>query len=277
LNGRENEALFPRFGTIDPTTVGNLESEGIFRPDTERHRTHQNRRVSEFVCFNNVLCETDLREKLNVLAGLVSEPETEIICTEWRAGAQRMFVDGHLVSFRGTEFSDLDKLTCRYVDFSNTIIDREIAGPLTKQQAFEARCKADSCDMFISHASEDKVDLVRPLAQKLRAMGFVPWFDESQVETGDELKNSLDKGILCSRCGLVVVSRAFMSKKWTQYEVETLMKASREGRIKLLFVWHGVKEDDVKAWSAELAGRVALDTSRCSIDELALKLARGIH
>jgi hypothetical protein len=279
LHGKENEALFPRFGAIDPATVGDLESTGVFRPDTERHRTYRNRRVSEFVCFNNILSEANLIEKLGLLPDSVSEQEMNAICAEWRKGARKMFADGRCVSFRGTTFADLDKLACRYVDLRSAIIDRHIAGPPENRRAFEARLKAESYDVFISHASEDKAALVRPLAERLRAMGYVPWFDERQIETGDELVKSLDAGIRCSRCGLVVISKAFLSqnKRWGRYEVEQLLNVSRGSGRKLLFVWHGVTENEVRTWSAELADRAALDTDRYRVDELALELARTIR
>lgn len=49
-------------------------------------------------------------------------------------------------------------------------------------------------DAFISHASEDKESLARPLAEKLRDLGFSIWYDEFQLKVGDSLRRSIDKG-----------------------------------------------------------------------------------
>ena len=42
-------------------------------------------------------------------------------------------------------------------------------------------------DVFISHASEDKDSVVRPLAQALVAKGLKVWYDEFELKIGDSL------------------------------------------------------------------------------------------
>ena len=68
-------------------------------------------------------------------------------------------------------------------------------------------------DVFISHASEDKDDFVRPLADALRARGFSVWFDELTLKVGDSLRRSIDRGLARSRFGVVVVSPNFLNKE----------------------------------------------------------------
>ncbi len=58
-------------------------------------------------------------------------------------------------------------------------------------------------DIFISHASEDKDDFVRPLAIALIEKGFKVWYDELSLDVGDSLRQSIDKGLKNSRFGLV--------------------------------------------------------------------------
>jgi hypothetical protein len=49
-------------------------------------------------------------------------------------------------------------------------------------------------DVFVSHASEDKDDFVRPLAQRLRAKHLEVWYDEFTLNVGDSLRRSIDRG-----------------------------------------------------------------------------------
>jgi hypothetical protein len=42
-----------------------------------------------------------------------------------------------------------------------------------------------SYDLFICHASEDKDDVVRPLADSLREQGLRVWIDEVEIRLGD--------------------------------------------------------------------------------------------
>lgn len=70
-------------------------------------------------------------------------------------------------------------------------------------------------DVFISHASEDKDELVRPLAEALISFGLVVWYDEFTLRIGDSLRRKIDQGLARSRVGLVVLSPSFISKGWT--------------------------------------------------------------
>jgi hypothetical protein len=84
-------------------------------------------------------------------------------------------------------------------------------------------------DAFISHASEDKTSLVRPLAKALGAMGFRIWYDEFELRVGDSLRQSIDRGLVNSRYGVVVLSPSFFAKNWPQYELNGLTAPELEG------------------------------------------------
>lgn len=67
-------------------------------------------------------------------------------------------------------------------------------------------------DVFISHASEDKDEVVRPLANALKNLGIKVWYDEFEMRIGDSLRRKIDKGLANSRFGIVVVSRDFIKR-----------------------------------------------------------------
>jgi TIR domain len=71
-------------------------------------------------------------------------------------------------------------------------------------------------DVFISHASEDKDEFVRPLAAALQASGLLPWYDESALTVGDSLRGKIDEGLAKSRYGIVILSHPFFAKRWPQ-------------------------------------------------------------
>lgn len=66
-----------------------------------------------------------------------------------------------------------------------------------------------SHDVFISHASEDKDDVARPLAHALRRRGLSVWYDEFELKMGDSLRQKIDRGLAASRFGVIVFSKAF--------------------------------------------------------------------
>ena len=128
-------------------------------------------------------------------------------------------------------------------------------------------------DAFISHASEDKEKRVKPLAKALSRMKYRVWYDEFELRVGDSLRKSIDKGLLNSRFGVVVLSPAFFAKKWPQYELDGLTAREVDGHKVVLPIWHMLDRDDVFAYSPTLADKIALSTRSISIKRIAEALA----
>jgi TIR domain len=85
-----------------------------------------------------------------------------------------------------------------------------------------------SYDVFVSHASEDKNKVARPLAACLESLGLRVWFDECQLALGDSLRRNIDRGLSESRFGVVILSPAFFAKEWPSRPVDL---RSRHGRL----------------------------------------------
>jgi hypothetical protein len=116
-------------------------------------------------------------------------------------------------------------------------------------------------DVFISHASEDKAEFVRPLAEALTKSGLSVWYDETTLQVGDILRREIDKGLAQSRFGVVVLSHFFFSKEWPQNELDGLFTREIEGVKVILPVWHKITKKEVENYSPMLAGRVAAKSS----------------
>lgn len=117
-------------------------------------------------------------------------------------------------------------------------------------------------DIFISHASEDKDVIVRPLAEQLRQRGLRVWMDEAEIKLGDSLRRSIDSGLSKSRYGLVVLSPDFLRKEWPQKELDGLV-AREDGAEKVILpVWHNVTRAEVVSFSPPLADKLAVLTSK---------------
>lgn len=132
-------------------------------------------------------------------------------------------------------------------------------------------------DVFLSHASEDKDEIARPLANALTARGFTVWFDELNIRVGQSIRREIERGIREARFGLVIVSEHFMAKQWTQAELDALWgKKLAAQDDSLLPVWHKVTYDEVQQGLPLLAGLHALNTSTMSIERIADLLAKTI-
>jgi hypothetical protein len=117
-------------------------------------------------------------------------------------------------------------------------------------------------DVFISHASEDKDSVARPLAEHLRSYGLNVWYDEFSLRLGDSLRESIDNGLADSRFGLVVLSRSFFSKRWPKAELNGLFAIENvvdEKRI--IPVWLDITQAEIAQYSPILADRFAVSMS----------------
>ena len=132
-------------------------------------------------------------------------------------------------------------------------------------------------DVFISHTSEDKDEVVRPLAIELRGAGLSVWYDEFELRIGDSLRRKIDKGLANSRFGVVVLSRAFFGRGWPEYELDGLVTRTVSGDQVLLPVWHNVTKREVMDYSPSLADRVARSTATHTVEEIAAEIVDVIH
>jgi hypothetical protein len=128
-------------------------------------------------------------------------------------------------------------------------------------------------DVFISHASEDKDDFVRPLANALIAHGLNVWYDEMTLKIGDSLRQKIDRGLANSRVGLVVLSPSFISKGWTNYELDGIVTRAVSGEQVLLPIWHNITKQQVVDFSPSLADKVARSTATHTIEDIANEIA----
>lgn len=131
-------------------------------------------------------------------------------------------------------------------------------------------------DVFISHASEDKDDFVRPLADALIAQGLNVWYDEMTLRIGDSLRQKIDKGLANSKVGLVVLSPSFIKKGWTNYELDGIVTRTVSGEQVLLPIWHNITKQQVVDFSPSIADKVARSTATHTIEEIAIEIAELI-
>lgn len=128
-------------------------------------------------------------------------------------------------------------------------------------------------DLFISHASEDKDAVARPLADMFVANGMKVWYDEYSLTVGDSLRRSIDKGLAGCRYGLVILSPHFIQKEWTQKELDGLVAREDGSEKRILPVWHNLTKRDVVAFSPPLADKLGVSTSK-GLDHVVREIMR---
>jgi formylglycine-generating enzyme required for sulfatase activity len=130
-------------------------------------------------------------------------------------------------------------------------------------------------DVFISHAWEDKEGIAGPLAEALRRKGLRVWYDEFTLTLGDSLRRSIDRGLVQSRYGVVILSPNFFAKEWPQKELDGLAAREVSGEKVILPVWHNITAEQIREYSPTLADRVAVLSDR-GLEHVVAELLRVI-
>jgi hypothetical protein len=132
-------------------------------------------------------------------------------------------------------------------------------------------------DAFICHASEDKGQVVRALAENLTKSGLNVWYDQFTLKVGDSLRRKIDSGLRNSDFGIVILSKNFFLKNWPQVELDGLYARAIAGTRKVILpVWHNVTKQEVYNYSPTLADLVGLRTTD-GIDKVAVSLKKEIR
>lgn len=128
-------------------------------------------------------------------------------------------------------------------------------------------------DVFVSHATEDKEsfsdEFVLILQEKYN---LKVWYDVVSIKWGDSIRTEIDKGLKKSKFGVVVLSRSYISKYWTNYELEGLFQRESNGGKLILPIWHNITKQEVQNFSPSLAGKMAMSTAFMTPNEIAEKL-----
>ena len=134
--------------------------------------------------------------------------------------------------------------------------------------------KRSDLQLFISHASEDKSEFVRPLAEVLK-LHFRVWYDEYELTLGDSLLRKINAGLASCDYGVVVLSPSFFQKKWPQEELDGLFALEQPNRKVILPIWKDIDEGTVRAYSPMLAGRLAVRASE-GIERVVESIKRAV-
>lgn len=135
----------------------------------------------------------------------------------------------------------------------------------------------DPWDVFISHASEDKESFVDPLAHRLKELAVRVWYDRFTLVPGDRLSEKIAEGLARSRCGLLIVSKAFIGKPWPLYELSGLINRFVEDHIRLIPVWLNVSRKDVADFNPSLADLFSIQGNVDDINDCAMEVLRVVR
>lgn len=127
--------------------------------------------------------------------------------------------------------------------------------------------------MFLCHAWPDRKADAKDVYDLLAGMGVSVWFSEVSLRPGTDMRVAIEKGLLSSRMGFVLVTPAMLGKLRTDRSIANNELSALLRRNLLVPVMHGVTFEELDLVSPTLASRGGFSTSEESMEEIVVKIA----
>lgn len=180
------------------------------------------------------------------------------------------------------EFNELE-ITKNYLidtkgDIDNTkmiVLKKSVIDILDSLLNIEEKSKKDdSFDVFISHASADKVAYVKALYNEIRKLGLKVFYDSDSIEWGDKWKERILDATSRSHFAIIVISKNFFGRKWTEKELSEFMHRQNKTKQKIVLpVLYGVTSEEINAQYPFLEDIQYINTKNYSRKDIALLFA----
>lgn len=130
----------------------------------------------------------------------------------------------------------------------------------------------DIRDVFLCHAWDDRGSAAKELHDFLEASGVSVWFSEKDVLLGSNLLREIDKGLVKSRVGIVLVTPALLRRLRGEGIADKELSALL-ARDLLVPIVHNTTYEALREVSPLLGSRSGLSTAEDSMSNVAAKLA----
>jgi hypothetical protein len=130
----------------------------------------------------------------------------------------------------------------------------------------------DLRDVFLCHAWDDRKGAAKELHDILESKGVTVWFSEKDVLLGSSLLREIDKGLVKSRVGIVLVTPSFLERVKGEGVADKELSALL-ARDLLVPIVHDTTFEDLREVSPLLGSRSGLSTIEEPIEVVAAKLA----
>lgn len=135
-----------------------------------------------------------------------------------------------------------------------------------------AASQPDLRDAFLCHAWDDRQGSAKELYDLLVSRGVRVWFSEKDLGLGVPMMRAIDKGLVNSRVGIVLVTPAMLRRLPAESVADKELSALLR-RERLIPVVHGTTYEELEKVSLLLASRAGLNTAEETMAEVATKVA----
>ena len=145
-----------------------------------------------------------------------------------------------------------------YLNFCKQIFELDTSPPKNIKELVNMEREFD---IFISHASEDKEDIARPIFEACEQLQIRAFLDQVHIQWGDSLTERINVALSKSQYVLAIFSQHSIEKNWPKKEFNTALSREIDGKQiflplvigddQLLNDWPLVKEKLFKKWNGD--------------------------
>jgi hypothetical protein len=141
---------------------------------------------------------------------------------------------GHIAHIRGWDDIIVCKLCRKYCECDITLPPKRIKAIGEMSMKY---------DVFIGHASEQKIDIADPLYDSLIKLGVKVFIDTVNIKWGDSLTKLINKALSESEYFLAIISNDSINKTWPDTEMNAAIARQIKGKQKVLPLLVGNKKE----------------------------------
>jgi len=133
-------------------------------------------------------------------------------------------------------------------------------------------------DVFISHASEDKEEIARPLYNQLTKLGLMIWYDEAELKKGRNTATQISNSIKESQYIVVIYSPNYIKehKRWTKSEESLASYLSIEEGTIIIPIYHKTTKEVLEDIDGFIKPNLAFNSENDDLEAISKEIAKDI-
>ena len=133
-------------------------------------------------------------------------------------------------------------------------------------------------DVFISHASEDKDEIARPLYNQLKELGLMIWYDEVELKKGRNTATQISNAIKESQYIVVIYSPNYIKehKRWTKSEESLASYLSIEEGTIIIPIYHKTTKEVLEDIDGFIKPNLAFNSEKDDLEAISLEITKDI-
>lgn len=128
-------------------------------------------------------------------------------------------------------------------------------------------------DVFLCHAWPDRQAAANDVYELLLGKNVSVWFSEVSLRPGTDMRVAIDRGLVSSRMGIVLVTPAMLDKLRTDRSIASNELSALLRRSLLVPVMHGVTFEELDQVTPTLASRGGFSTAEEPMEEIVVKIS----